>query len=98
MQQASHNRFFQFVNIFFDIVAGAAQIDQGISHHLSGPMVGHLTSTVGGNHGYVARGQQMGGRAGKALGENGGMFTKPNFVGRLHITLGSEVLHGLVSI
>ena len=62
---------------FLDVIAGATQVDERISHHLPRPVVGDLAAAVGLHHRDVARVEQVVLPAGQALGENRIMLTNP---------------------
>ena len=93
MRQRFQNGRFQAKDMFFDEITSAFEIDQGVSHHLAGPVVGDLPPSVAGNHRNVGVLQQMLGLAGQALGKHGRVLAQPNFIRRSQVTVRGERLH-----
>ncbi len=95
MRERADRGLFHAVDVFLHVVAGAPQIDERIGHHLPGAVEGDLPAAVGGDHGDVARGQQVVRAAREALGEMGCVLAHPEGIGRVVGALRGEGLHGV---
>jgi len=74
---------------------GASQIDEWIDDQLPGPVIRHLTATIGAHHRDLTRRKHVRRVGVHAEGEHRLVLDHPNFIGGVGRTLIGEALHRL---
>lgn len=91
--ECSDHRFLELVDVFFDKVSGAFEVDQRVCDQLSGAVVRHLSAAITGDDGDVADIAHMIRFASEALREYGGVLAKPNLIIGVTLTRIRERTH-----
>ena len=93
--QNLQDRMLEAEDKLLDIDALATEVDQHIGHHLPRSMKRDLPTPVGLYHRNARSIKHMLGSPGQTLGKHGLMLDQPDFVGRVDISIKSELAHPL---
>src|SRR5262249_31565592 len=93
VREGADYRFLDAVDVFLDVVTGAAQVDQRIGHHLAGAVVGHLPAAIRLHDRGFAGVEYMVSLAGQTLRVDRRVFADPELVGRIRRPLVRRLLH-----